>query len=200
MLDGPSPALPSVDAAGASATAAPVVHVVGLWRRTAAALLDTLLLLPVLLLIAWVLSWVLPQVPARALQQLRVEVLIELLLRADPIFVGVVLFGALLGTLYQLLFISGFGATPGLRLVGATVIDVYGARPGAWRVLLRCLGQGLGLLLLGLGLLWAGFDAEKRSLQDWLAGTYVIRARPPEPRRPSARANRAPGGRGALAR
>jgi uncharacterized RDD family membrane protein YckC len=24
--------------------------------------------------------------------------------------------------------------------------------------------------------LWMGFDSEKRGLQDWIAGTYVIRA------------------------
>ena len=28
---------------------------------------------------------------------------------------------------------------------------------------------------LFLGFLWIGFDSEKRGLQDWIAGTYVIR-------------------------
>lgn len=184
MLGGASPASPLVDGPAASAAggltaggvpAAPVVYVVGAWRRTAAGLLDALVLLPVLLLAGSVLSWIVPHATAQPPQQLRAEVLVEMLLRGDPLFVGVLLLLTLLGTLYQVLFLASFGATPGLRLVRATVIDAYGLPPSARRVLLRCVGQALGLLPLGLGLLWTAFDAEKRGLQDWLAGTYVIR-------------------------
>jgi uncharacterized RDD family membrane protein YckC len=28
---------------------------------------------------------------------------------------------------------------------------------------------------LGLGFLWIGFDSEKRGLQDWVSGTYVVK-------------------------
>jgi uncharacterized RDD family membrane protein YckC len=30
-------------------------------------------------------------------------------------------------------------------------------------------------MTLSLGYLWIAFDAEKRGLHDWIAGTYVIR-------------------------
>jgi hypothetical protein len=42
--------------------------------------------------------------------------------------------------------------------------------PGA-----RCAGYLAGIATLFLGFLWIGFDHEKRGLQDWIAGTYVIR-------------------------
>ncbi|MBK8482479.1 MAG: RDD family protein [Proteobacteria bacterium] len=173
-VDGPTASAAAATAATRSADA-PVVYVVGIWRRAAAALIDALALLPLLLLAAWVTTWVAPRVTAQALPQRHAEIVIELLLRGDPALVALLVIFALLGTLYQVVFIAALGATPGLRLLRATVIDTFGARPSAWRVLLRCAGQALGLLLLGLGLLWAAFDAEKRGLQDWLAGTYVIR-------------------------
>ena len=37
-------------------------------------------------------------------------------------------------------------------------------------------GYLAGLATAFLGFLWIGFDAEKRGLHDWIAGTYVIRA------------------------
>jgi hypothetical protein len=36
-------------------------------------------------------------------------------------------------------------------------------------------GYLAGVATLFLGFLWIGFDNEKRGLQDWIAGTYVIR-------------------------
>ena len=39
----------------------------------------------------------------------------------------------------------------------------------------RTAGYLAGLATLSLGFLWIGFDAEKRGLHDWIAGTYVIR-------------------------
>ena len=44
------------------------------------------------------------------------------------------------------------------------------------RCLARCGGYLAGVATLFLGFLWMGFDSEKRGLQDWIAGTYVIRA------------------------
>ena len=49
-------------------------------------------------------------------------------------------------------------------------------RPEWWRAFLRGWAVLLGVALLGMGLLWIGFDREKRGLHDWLAGTYVIRS------------------------
>ena len=44
------------------------------------------------------------------------------------------------------------------------------------QALARCAGYVASVATLFLGFLWIGFDSEKRGLQDWIAGTYVIRA------------------------
>jgi len=62
-----------------------------------------------------------------------------------------------------------------MRALGLKVIDVYGEPPSVTRSALRTLGYLAGLATLGLGFVWVGFDAEKRGLHDWIAGTYVIR-------------------------
>ena len=56
------------------------------------------------------------------------------------------------------------------------VIDVYGDPPTYLRAGLRTAGNLVSIGTLFLGFLWIGFDAEKRGLHDWIAGTYVIRA------------------------
>ena len=56
------------------------------------------------------------------------------------------------------------------------VIDVYGDPPSPARCVARCAGYLASVATLFLGFLWIGFDSEKRGLQDWIAGTYVIRA------------------------
>jgi len=63
-----------------------------------------------------------------------------------------------------------------MRLLRLKIIDVYGDRPSPARCVARCGGYLAGVATLFLGFLWMGFDSEKRGLQDWIAGTYVIRA------------------------
>ena len=79
--------------------------------------------------------------------------------------------------LYFFIFHAFRGQTPGKRLLGVAVIDVYGERPSLARTLLRTSGYVLSAVLFSLGFLWIGFDREKRALHDWLAGTYVVLAR-----------------------
>ena len=81
-----------------------------------------------------------------------------------------------IGLLYLLVFQIVYGRTLGMRALGLQIIDVYGDRPSPGRCLARCLGYLAGLATLFLGFLWMGFDAEKRGLHDWIAGTYVIKA------------------------
>jgi len=68
------------------------------------------------------------------------------------------------------------GRTLGMRVMKLRIIDVYGDRPSPKRCLARCAGYLASAATLFLGFLWMGFDSEKRALQDWIAGTYVIRA------------------------
>ena len=50
-----------------------------------------------------------------------------------------------------------------------------GERPSIVRSLVRTPAYLPSLVLLALGLLWIGFDREKRGLHDWLADTYVVK-------------------------
>ena len=61
-----------------------------------------------------------------------------------------------------------------LAVAGIMVVDVYGDRPSVLRAFVRTLGYGIAVLPFSLGVLWIGFDREKRGLHDWLAGTYVV--------------------------
>ncbi|MCA9670636.1 MAG: RDD family protein [Myxococcales bacterium] len=154
---------------------APRVYVVGVWRRAAAGLVDLACVSPVLLLAAW-LALRVARLPIG--ERFGPETLIELLLWGGAGFYGTLALCIAIALLYALIFVALTGRTPGLRLLGARVINVYGERPEWWRVVLRCLAMMLSVALAGLGLLWIGFDREKRGLHDWIAGTYVIRARP----------------------
>jgi uncharacterized RDD family membrane protein YckC len=151
------------------------VRVAGLWRRLLAGAIDVLILSPVLVLLGWlafrITGYRLPLGP-----ELRVESLLELLLEGGTMLYSLAAVGLLILLLYGFVFMATTGATPGLRLLRLRVISVYGETPEWWRALLRCAGWLLGLVLLGLGFAWIGFDREKRGLHDWVAGTYVIRA------------------------
>lgn len=108
----------------------------------------------------------------------RPEMLLELLIWGGPAFYGLLGVCFVSGLLYTMVFVALTGHTPGLRLTGSRVISVYGDRPGFGRTLVRCIGLILAMLPLGLGLLWVAFDRERRGLQDYIAGTYVISRRP----------------------
>jgi uncharacterized RDD family membrane protein YckC len=165
------------------------VRVAGLWHRLTAAAIDALILSPLLIALGWLaLRLTGLRLPVRP--QLRLESVLELVLEGGTPLWGLIATGLVILLLYGFLFMSTSGATPGLRLLRLCVINVYGDPPEWWRMLLRCLGFVLSVLLLGLGFLWIGFDREKRGLHDWLAGTYVIRCR--ETPVPAARSEATP--------
>ena len=86
------------------------------------------------------------------------------------LFVGMVL-------TYYLLSELVFGQTVGKRLLNLTIVDRGGERPVAIMTLVRNLIRIPGMLLLGLGYLWAAFDTERRTAHDWVSGTWVIFSR-----------------------
>jgi len=77
------------------------------------------------------------------------------------------------------LYFAGFEAsaaraTPGKRLARIVVTDAQGARISFARASVRFLAKLLVMLTtLGLGLLTAVFDRQRRGLDDWIAGTRV---------------------------
>jgi uncharacterized RDD family membrane protein YckC len=74
------------------------------------------------------------------------------------------------------------GRTLGKWLAGLRIERKDGEPLSVRRALLRHLvGYPLTLLTLGLGFLVAAFDPQGRALHDWLAGTVVVRSRPPRP-------------------
>jgi len=171
------PTMPPLQRATVPRREAPSVWVVGFWKRFAAAAVDLALIIPAALLITFIVSRVGGiHLPARNVRVLDVDMWIDLVLASDPaLLMG---FGLTLavGLIYMLVFHITLGRTLGMRLLKIKVIDVYGDPPSPARCIARCAGYLAGVATLFLGFLWIGFDAEKRGLQDWIAGTYVIKA------------------------
>jgi uncharacterized RDD family membrane protein YckC len=156
---------------------APSVWVAGFWKRFAAGLIDFGIIVPAALVVIFIASKVANvHLPARNMKLLDVDMWIDLVLASDPALVmGFVLFLAIAMT-YLLVFHITLGRTLGMRVMKLKVIDVYGDAPSPARCIARCAGYLAGVATLFLGFLWIGFDSEKRGLQDWIAGTYVIKA------------------------
>lgn len=154
---------------------AETVTVVGFWKRMGAAMIDLAIVLPVsAILIALASAIAGIHVPAGRHRGL--DFWLDLMLVSDPAMVTAIVITLAVATIYLYVFQATVGQTVGMRLLKLRVIDVYGERPSFARVGLRCAGYLAGLATLFLGFLWIGFDAEKRGLHDWIAGTYVIRA------------------------
>jgi uncharacterized RDD family membrane protein YckC len=161
---------------GAGVADAPVVIVAGFWRRLLAGLADTAVVLPVALLLALVAGKIsgIAFPPAR---HAGIDYWLDLALAGDPALWGIVGLVIAIGTLYLVVFQAMMGRTLGMRLLRLRIIDVYGDAPGLARAAIRAGGHLACLATLGLGYVWIGFDREKRGFHDWIAGTYVIRAR-----------------------
>jgi uncharacterized RDD family membrane protein YckC len=150
------------------------VLVSGMWRRLIGGLCDLVILAPVLALVIYLAARI-AGLNFDNYVSFRPEILLELVLVHGSTFYGLLALALTVAFFYAFIFTMTIGRTPGQKLVGVRVIDIYGERPGVVRALLRSLGFAIALLPFGLGLLWIGFDREKRGLQDWIAGTYVIR-------------------------
>jgi uncharacterized RDD family membrane protein YckC len=141
-----------------------------------AAVIDLLLVIPAALIITMLASRITGLRLPGNLHLLDVDLWIDLVLATDPALVMCLVLLCAIGLTYLLVFQIIVGRTPGMRLLRIKIIDVYGDRPSAARCVARCAGYLAGVATLFLGFLWMGFDSEKRGLQDWIAGTYVIRA------------------------
>jgi uncharacterized RDD family membrane protein YckC len=154
--------------------AALTVVVAGFWRRAMAALVDLVVILP----IAALLTWVAGKLGGFALPAARhrgPDFWLDLAMAGDPAVWGALGLSLAISLLYLLLFQAMLSRTPGMRLFGLRVIDVYGDPPSVLRSAVRTFGYVLCLATFSLGFLWIGFDREKRGLHDWVSGTYVIK-------------------------
>jgi uncharacterized RDD family membrane protein YckC len=153
------------------------VHVVGFWRRLIAAVIDLAVVIPAALIITLLAGRITGvHLPPSSLRVVDVDLWIDLVLATDPALVMALVLFCAIGLTYLLVFQIVVGRTLGMRALNIKIIDLYGDRPSAARCVARCAGYLAGVATLFLGFLWMGFDSEKRGLQDWIAGTYVIRA------------------------
>jgi uncharacterized RDD family membrane protein YckC len=75
---------------------------------------------------------------------------------------------------YFVLFWTVAGQTPGMRPMRLRVLVSNGAAPGVGRAVVRFLGLLLSIAPLFAGFLPMLFDARRRGLHDFLAGTVVV--------------------------
>jgi len=152
--------------------APPTVHVAGLWRRFGAGFVDLLILAPIIVVLVWVTSRLTgARVPS---SRSSLDFWLDLLLTSDPAVMSALIIAVATALLYQFVFQATIGQTVGMRLLKLQVIDVYGDPPSYGRAGLRTAAYLASAATLFLGFWWIGFDAEKRGLHDWIAGTYVI--------------------------
>ena len=81
---------------------------------------------------------------------------------------------ALLAGGYLVLFWSGAGQTPGMRLFRLRLSGRGGRPPSLWRAVLRAVGTLIAIVPLFAGYLPVLFDERRRGLPDFLAGTVVV--------------------------
>jgi uncharacterized RDD family membrane protein YckC len=150
-------------------------YVSGFWKRALAAAIDLAIILPVSLLLCKVAG----ALTGLSLPSSRVQGLdfwLDLLLAGDGTLIGALGLTLSIASIYSLIFHISMGRTIGMRALKLRIIDVYGDAPSTNRSLARTAGYLLALVTLGLGFIWIAFDSEKRGLQDWLAGTYVVKS------------------------
>lgn len=153
-----------------------MVHVAGFWKRFLAAAVDLAIIIPVALLITFLVGTIAGVKMAHRPGFFDIDLWIDLLLATDPALVMAFVMFIAIGLVYLLVSHIVLGRTLGMRVLKLRVIDIYGERPSPARCAARCAGYLASAATLFLGFLWMGFDSEKRALQDWIAGTYVIRA------------------------
>ena len=75
---------------------------------------------------------------------------------------------------YFVLFWSAAGQTPGMRLMRLRVLRPGGGGLSVGRAIVRTVGLALAIIPLFAGFIPALFDARRRALPDYLAGTVVL--------------------------
>lgn len=161
---------PSIESAETPRTS---FRAAGLFRRAIATVLDLTLLTPLLLLSFYGLRAALHQ-PVPRLGELSPDVMLANLFDGSMTNEALLGMGLAVAFLYFWSFYALSGQTPGKRLTRILVVDVYGDKPSVLRAFARTVGYAIAVLPFSLGVLWIGFDREKRGLHDWLAGTYAV--------------------------
>jgi len=78
---------------------------------------------------------------------------------------------------YETFFIGKMGATPGKMALGLKVVRADGSPVDYGRAAGRFFAKILSYIILCIGFIMAGFDAQKRALHDMICDTRVIKSR-----------------------
>jgi uncharacterized RDD family membrane protein YckC len=100
-----------------------------------------------------------------------------------PVWLAGLLLGiglTLIAGIYFVTFWSGAGQTPGMRLLGLRLWGPRGEPPSLGRSLIRAVGTAIAIIPLFAGYIPVLFDARRRGLPDFLAGTVVVYEDGPE--------------------
>lgn len=136
----------------------------GFWRRVAAAVIDTLILLPLVGIILYLLY-------GRAYFDLPLE--------SSASMTGAELRGQLFNNLilvvFTVFFWVKFLGTPGKLLLDCRIVHADTGQPlTVGRALLRYLGYYVSILPFLLGFFWIGWDKRKQGFHDKIAKTVVV--------------------------
>jgi len=85
--------------------------------------------------------------------------------------------GMALHCAYETFFLVKFGATPGKMVLGLKVVRPDGSGIQIGRAIGRYFSKILSGMILYIGFIMVGFDAEKRGLHDMICDTRVIKTR-----------------------
>ncbi|MBV8083448.1 MAG: RDD family protein [Chloroflexi bacterium] len=117
----------------------------GFWIRFGAYIIDAVLLL----IIAGVLGRVLPSL-------------------ANLLGVGV-------GLIYFVSLWTNGGQTIGFKLLHLRVVKTDGSALSVGDAIIRYIGLVISFVVVGLGVMWVGWDANKQGWHDRMASTYVLK-------------------------
>lgn len=145
----------SFERSGAVPVEEDFIEYAGFWRRVAASLIDTILMIIVLALLA-----------------------VPLGLMGMPIMQGhsgSFFITDIIPMVIVVLFWLKFGATPGKQLLDCKIVDARTGRPlRLGQSILRYLGYILSTIPLFLGFFWIGWSRRKQGFHDYIAKTVVI--------------------------
>ncbi len=146
------------------------VEYAGFWRRFAAVLIDTLVLLLIITPLAYFFS------QGEYLPGFNPEGDIAAQLATLQLDWNYLLINDLLPMVLVIFFWVRFRGTPGKQLMSCEVVDAETlGNLSIGQSIMRYIGYFLSTLPLCLGFLWVALDKKKRGFHDLLAHTVVIR-------------------------
>ena len=151
----------------------------GFWIRSAAALIDFLILVAGLYILYCVISqsffWIFPNVPG-AISKFG-DIACGAPLSAGVIWLAATILLALLvaGTVYFVACVAASGQTVGKVSMSIKIIRTDSSPLDLRYSFIRFLGSMLCVATLGIGFIMVAFDSHKQGMHDKMADTYVVK-------------------------